>query len=38
MGWVFLQVGMKCETKASYHTALLEVKDIASTADVSRFQ
>ena len=28
LGWVFIQVGMKCETKAPYRTALLEVKDI----------
>ena len=31
-------IGMKCETKASCHTALLEVKEIASAAVVSCFQ
>ena len=38
VGGVFLQVGMKCETNASYDTALLEVKDIASAVVVSCFQ
>ena len=38
LGWVLIQVGMKCETKASYRTALLEVKDTVLGAVVSCFQ
>ena len=38
VGWVFLQDGMKCETKVSYHTALLDMKDIALAALISCFQ
>ena len=34
IGWVFLQVWVKYETKISYHTALLVVGKIASAAVV----
>ena len=38
IGWVFLQVRVKYETKISYHTALLVVGNIASAAVVSCLQ
>ena len=40
VGWVFLQVGMKCESKETsyiYDIALLEAKDIVLAAVVSCF-